>query len=246
MRAILATTASISLAHGLAPLDSDTQVLRRPGLVDHVDGLVGQLAVMDVARGQFHRRLDRVGGVAQVVVFLEIGLEAHEDLDRIRHRRLVHVDLLEPARQGAVLLEVLAEFLVGGRAHAAQLAALQRGLQQVRGIHRAARGGAGADHGVDLVDEQDRVGVILQLLHHGLQPFLEVAAIAGAGQQRAHVEREDRGLGQNSGVSPLTILRARPSAMAVLPTPGSPTSSGLFLRRRQSTWMQRSTSARGR
>ncbi len=30
--------------------------------------------------------------------------------------------------------------------------------------------------------------------------------------------------------------------MAVLPTPGSPTSSGLFLRRRHSTWMQRSTS----
>ena len=45
-----------------------------------------------------------------------------------------------------------------------------------------------------------------------------------------------------AGVSPSTILRASPSAIAVLPTPGSPTSSGLFLRRRQSTWMQRSTS----
>ena len=45
-----------------------------------------------------------------------------------------------------------------------------------------------------------------------------------------------------AGVSPSTILRASPSAMAVLPTPGSPTSSGLFLRRRQRTWMHRSTS----
>jgi hypothetical protein len=39
----------------------------------------------------------------------------------------------------------------------------KRGLQQVGGVHRAARGGAGADHRVDLVDEEDRVGVILKL-----------------------------------------------------------------------------------
>ncbi len=31
--------------------------------------------------------------------------------------------------------------------------------------------------------------------------------------------------------------------MAVLPTPGSPTKIGLFLRRRASTWIVRSTSA---
>ena len=46
-----------------------------------------------------------------------------------------------------------------------------------------------------------------------------------------------------SGTSPPTILRARPSAIAVLPTPGSPTSSGLFFCRRHSTWMVRWTSA---
>ncbi len=41
-------------------------------------------------------------------------------------------------------------------------------------------------------------GCVLELLHHGLQPLLEVAAIAGAGEQRAHVEREDRGVGQHA------------------------------------------------
>ena len=35
-----------------------------------------------------------------------------------------------------------------------------------------------------------------------------------------------------SGTSPLTMRRARPSTMAVLPTPGSPISTGLFLVRR--------------
>ncbi len=76
---------------------------------------------------------------------------------------------------------------------------LQRGLQEVRRIHRAARRRAGADDGVDLVDEQHRVGLLLELRQHGLQPLLEVAAIARAGQQRAHVERVDHRLLQHLG-----------------------------------------------
>ena len=39
----------------------------------------------------------------------------------------------------------------------------------------------------------------------------------------------------DSGTSPATIRWARPSTMAVLPTPGSPISTGLFLVRRDST-----------
>ena len=38
-----------------------------------------------------------------------------------------------------------------------------------------------------------------------------------------------------SGTSPLTMRSARPSTIAVLPTPGSPISTGLFLVRREST-----------
>ncbi len=183
---------------GLDLLDADRllapalgqQHLRRARLVDHVDRLVRQLAVVDVARGQFDRRLDRLGGVFELVIVLEIGLEALEDLDRVRNGRLVDVDLLETAHQRAVLLEILPVFLVGGRADAAQRARRQRRLEQVRGVHRAAGGRAGADHGVDLVDEHDRAGIGLELLDHLLEALLEVAAIARAGEQRAHVERE--------------------------------------------------------
>ena len=38
-----------------------------------------------------------------------------------------------------------------------------------------------------------------------------------------------------SGTSPLTIRCAKPSTMAVLPTPGSPINTGLFLVRRIKT-----------
>ncbi len=44
------------------------------------------------------------------------------------------------------------------------------------------------------------------------------------------------------GTSPEVMRWARPSTMAVLPTPGSPISTGLFLVRRDSTWMTRRTS----
>ncbi len=175
------------------------QHLHRADLVDHVDRLVGQLAVVDVARRELDRRLDRVGRVLDLVMLLERRAEAGEDLDRILDRRLVDVDLLEAPEQGPVLLEMVAELLVGGRADAADRPARQGRLEQVRSVHRAARGRAGADHGVDLVDEQDRVGQLLELGHHRLQPLLEVAAIAGAGEQGAHVERVDHGFLEHLG-----------------------------------------------
>jgi hypothetical protein len=70
-----------------------------------------------------------------------------------------------------------------------QLAARQRGLEHVAGIHRAF-GLAGADHGVQLVDEQDHLAFLLgEIVQHRLQALLELAAELRAGDQRAHVER---------------------------------------------------------
>ena len=44
-------------------------------------------------------------------------------------------------------------------------------------------------------------------------------------------------------MSPETIRCARPSTIAVLPTPGSPISTGLFLVRRERTWITRRISS---
>ncbi len=146
---------------------------------------------MDVAHRELDRPFDRLVGVAQLVIVLEVRLQPLENFDRILGRRLVDVDFLEPAHQRAVLFEILPVFLVRRGADAAQRARRERGLQQIRCVHRAARSGAGADHRVDLVDEHDRVRIGLELLDDLLQPLLEIAAIARAGQQRAHIERED-------------------------------------------------------
>ena len=148
---------------------------------------------------QVDRGLQRVVGVGHAVVRFVTRLEAVQDFHGLAHRRLDDVDLLEAPRERAVLLEDAAVFLERGRTDAAQLARGEHGLDQVRGIHRAARRGAGADDRMDLVDEQDRAGVLLQLREHGLQALLEIAAVLGAGDQRAEVERVDDRVGQHFG-----------------------------------------------
>ncbi len=123
------------------------------------------------------------------MVQLVLLLEAAQDRDGVLHGGLVDEDGLEAALQGGVLLDIFPVFIERGRADAMQLAARQRRLQQVAGIHAAFRG-AGADQRVHLVDEQDDLAVgVLDLVEHGLEPFLELAAVLGAGDQRAHVER---------------------------------------------------------
>ena len=55
---------------------------------------------------------------------------------------------------------------------------------------------------------------------------------------RAPISREKTFLSFNaSGTSPRTIRWARPSTAAVLPTPGSPISTGLFFLLRERIWM---------
>ncbi len=162
----------------------------RPGLVDQVDRLVGQRAVRDVAVGEVRGRHERVVGEADAVVGLVAVAEALQDLDGVRDGRLLDHDGLEPPLERGVLLEVLAVLVARGGADRLQLAAREHRLQDAGGVDRALRR-AGADERVQLVDEQHDVAARLDLLQHLLEALLEVAAVAGAGDERAEVERVD-------------------------------------------------------
>ena len=171
-------------------LGVDLHLQARSRLVDEIDGLVGQKAIGDVAVREGRRSDQRAVGDAHAVVQLVLLLQAAQDRDGVLDRRLGDEDRLEAPRQRSVLLDVLAILVERGGADAVQLAARQRGLQQIAGIH-GALGLAGADDGVQLVDEQDDAAALgLNLGEHGLQPLLELAAILGAGDQGAHVERQ--------------------------------------------------------
>ena len=120
--------------------------------------LSGRKRPGDVAVGEHGGR--HQGGVldAHAVVHLVALLQAAQDGDGVLDRRLADVDGLEAALQGGVLLDVLAVLVEGGGADQAQLAAGQHGLDHVAGVH-GAFGRAGADDGVQLVDEGDDLAV---------------------------------------------------------------------------------------
>ena len=83
-------------------------------LVDDVDGLVGQEAVLHVAGGERDGGLDGLVSVTHVVVLLVALLQAADDGQRVLGRGLADVDRLEAALEGGVLLDVLAVLLGGG------------------------------------------------------------------------------------------------------------------------------------
>ncbi len=52
---------------------------------------------------------------------------------------------------------------------------------------------------MNFINEKDGLVVLGHLLHHGLEAFFEITAIAGSGQQRPHIEGIDPGIRQHFG-----------------------------------------------
>ena len=160
-------------------------------LIDQVDGLVGQETVGDVAIGEVGGGHERAIGNVDAVEDLVLLLEATQDRDGVLDGGLGDHNGLETTGERRVLLDVLAVFVERGRADRVQVATGKRRLQDVAGVH-GALGGTRAHDGVELIDEQDDLALgLLYLLEHGLQAVLELAAVLGAGDQRAHVELDE-------------------------------------------------------
>ena len=161
------------------------------GFVHQVDGFIRQEAVADVAAGQFGGS-DECGifdSHAFVVRFVT-RLEAAQDGDRIFDARFADEHGLEAAFECGIFFDVLAEFVERGRADAAEFAAGERGLEQI-GRVVAAFGSACADDRVEFVDEQDDVAGVGDFFDERFEPLFEFAAELRAGDQCAHVERDD-------------------------------------------------------
>ena len=226
---------------GRQRVDLDAQP--RGGLVDQVDRLVGQEAVGDVAVRELGGGDQRGVLDADAVVVLVALLEAAQDRDRVLDGGLVDQHRLEAALERGVLLDVLAVLVERGRADRAQLAAREHRLEQVGGVD-GALGGAGADDRVQLVDEEDdgaaASAISLSTAFRRSSNSPRYFAPASSAPRSSATTRRSR---SDSGTSPETIRWARPSTIAVLPTPGSPISTGLFLVRRERIWMTRRISA---
>ena len=193
---------------------------------------------------QGRRSDDRGVRDLDTVVDLVALFQAAQDCDRILDGRLIDQHFLKPALECAVLFQVLAVFVERRRADAVEFAPRQRGFQHIAGIHGPLRL-SGAHHGVKFVDEQDDLTFLLgevrfsTAFRRSSNSPRNFAPAISAPMSRDRI----RLLRNPSGISLLTMRCARPSIIAVLPTPGSPIRTGLFLVRRCNIWMVRRISS---
>ena len=104
------------------------------------------------------------------------GAQPLEHLNRCLDAGLTDKYRLEAPLQGPVLLDKFTVLVEGGRPDALQLSMGQCRLEHIAGID-GPFSGTGPDDGMNLVDEQDDLAPGLpHLLHHCLEPLLELAA----------------------------------------------------------------------
>ncbi len=140
---------------------------------------------------------------ADAVVDFVAFFEAAEDGDGVCGGGLGDLDGLEAAFEGGVFFDVLAVFVEGGGADAAELAPGELGLEEVAGVH-GAFGFAGTDDGVELVYEEDDSALAGgDFEEECFEAFFEVATIFGAGHHGAEVHADEafvfEGLGDVAG-----------------------------------------------
>ena len=160
------------------------------GLVDEVDGLIGQEAILDVAVGEVRGGLDGTLRVTHVVVLLVARLERSQNLDGVLDTRLLDIDGLEATLESRVLGEILAELLGRGGADNLEGTAREHRLEHGARVD-GALGRTGTDDGVHLVDKQDDVVGFGRLLDHVLKALLKLTTILGARDKTRQIERPD-------------------------------------------------------
>ena len=123
------------------------------------------------------------------MVRLVLLLDAAQDRNSVLNRGLAHENLLEPALERGVLLNVLSVLVKGRCTDHAQLTAGKHGLEHVSGVHGALATGSRTHNRVEFIDEGDDLTIrLLDLIEDCLQPLLELTAVLRAGHHRGEVE----------------------------------------------------------
>ena len=164
------------------------QIEPRAGLVDQVDGLVGQEAVGDIPLAHLGRTTAHFVRNGYAVEALVVRSDALQNFGGLCDRRLADIHRLEAALERGVLFDILAVLLEGGRADHLDVAARERGFENVRRVHRAFRV-ARADDVMHLVDHEDDVAQALDLVDQALHAAFKLAAELRARDKRGQVEQ---------------------------------------------------------
>ena len=159
--------------------------------VEQVDSLVRQKAVHDEAVRQAHCGIDGFVADGQVVMGFVAVAQPLEHCDCRWHIWLFDKDRTEATLQCRIFLDVFAVFVERRGADDLHLAACQRWFEHIGCVYRSLCC-ASTDDGMEFVNEQNNLSVApFDLVHHGLEAFLKLAAELGPSHHGPQIERHD-------------------------------------------------------
>lgn len=162
----------------------------RTGFIEGIDGLVREIAVADIAGCQLDTCFQGFVSIGDVMMVFVLILDVLQYLKGFLGCGRLYHHFLETTFQSSVFLDALAVFVQRSSANALYLATSQCWLQHIGGIH-ASCGSSRTDNGVDLVDEEDDIRILLQLVDNGTDALFKLTAVFGTGHHARHVEHND-------------------------------------------------------
>ena len=159
----------------------------RAGFIYHVDSLVGEVAVGDIALCQFDTCLECLVCISHTVVLLVMFLDVVKYLQGLFACCRFNDNLLETALQGSIFLDTLAILVERGGTDTLDDTSCQGWLQNVGSIH-ASFTGTGAYHGMNLIYEDDDFRMVLQFLNDILDALFKLSAEFGSCNDGSQVE----------------------------------------------------------
>ena len=159
-------------------------------LIEDVNCLVWQEAILDVTARKHNSSLDGSLGVVDVVVLLVAVLKAVNNGNGVIVIWLTDVDRLKTPLKCSVLLDMFTILLCRSCTNDLDFSTRQRWFQDGRGVDGALCG-AGANDGVNLIDEEDVILGFFQFSNNLLHAVLKLTAILRSRYQTCQVKRPD-------------------------------------------------------
>src|SRR5579884_1006263 len=148
------------------------------GLVDQVNGLIGHVAIRNIAACHLSCSLDSLIGNGQSMVRLITFADTLENINRLLDGWLTDNNLLEAPLQGSITLDVFAVLIKSGSTDTLQLTASKGRLENICRVN-SPFSSTGTNERMYLVNEDNAVAAIANLLDDLLETLFKLTTILG-------------------------------------------------------------------
>ena len=169
-----------TLVNDLGVNEVEGQIHLRTGLIQEVNSLVWQEAVLDVAVGEKRSSFNSRICVLDVMVVFVFFLNSFEDGNRFLYCRLVYFNGLHAALQCSILLNNTI-FVEGSCSDHLEFSASQSWFEDVPSVHIAIASRACSDNFMDFINKENdiltRTNLIYKLLHSLLKLATDTSSL---------------------------------------------------------------------